>query len=248
MSRPIALITGGTSGIGYAIARKLVSTHDLALIFRNNQARAEAAKERLEKSSSLASVRVFPAELMGHEDCQKVYALLVREMKGSPEILIHSAGRIRPNLFVASGFSEIEAMVKEHLIVAMALSQLVLPAMYKNKSGRILFLGSTAAQCPAPGQASYAAAKAALEGFTRALSLEVSHRGITINCIAPGLTETPLAEETIAMLKANGSPRNSAIALPEDVADVAAFLCSGEAGHLSGRVFSVHAGTKPAKA
>jgi 3-oxoacyl-[acyl-carrier protein] reductase len=109
--------------------------------------------------------------------------------------------------------------------------------MYRQKTGKIIFISSVAAQAPQAGQAAYAAAKGALESFTRALSQEVSQRGIMVNCIAPGLTDTPMGAIHIAKAKEQG--RTVQVHLPEEVARIIKFLCSAEASEVSGKTLTV---------
>ena len=121
--------------------------------------------------------------------------------------------------------------MQEHLIVTMALAHLLVRDMYKGRFGRIVNLSSISARYAKRGQASYAAAKAGIEGFSRTLAIEVAHRGITVNVVAPGLIETPLTREFIAGLAQRergvaGKIPVGAVGMPEDVGGLIRFLCT----------------------
>jgi short-subunit dehydrogenase len=159
MSRPLALITGGTSGIGFASAIRLGASHDLALVYRSKQERAETAKSQLQRAHPQLDVRIYQTEFVDHLSCKNFYSALISDWPKEPEILIHSAGRGGKKIFVASDFFETQVTLGEHLIAAMLLTHQVLPSMYKNNREKIVFIGSAAAHEPVAGQSAYAAAK-----------------------------------------------------------------------------------------
>ncbi|MGZ3710164.1 MAG: SDR family NAD(P)-dependent oxidoreductase [Bdellovibrionota bacterium] len=238
MSRPLALITGGTSGIGLAVAKGLIDEHDLALVYRSNRARAEESLNSLSALNPSAKIQLFERVLDGHESCRQTHESVLTEFCVAPTVFIHCAGRGRPGLFVATEFSEQVTILNEHLISAMAMAHLVLPDMYRLKRGRIVLLGSIAARSPLDGQSAYAAAKGALESFTRALGREVFHRGITVNCVAPGLTDTPMTQELIQ--RAKEKDPSLVPGLPESVAKIIKLLCSRDGSEVCGKTIPVN--------
>ncbi len=243
--RPLALITGGTSGIGLGIARCLVAEHDLALGYASDRQRAQAAEEELAELAPEARLRAFGQRLEGYDDARRLAAKVRSEM-GAPQVLVHCAGRVKDELFLNSDFNHHLERLGEHLVAAMALAHCLVEDMYRRRFGRIVFLSSIAARRARRGRSSYAAAKAGLEGFTQNLALEVAHRGITVNAVAPGLIATPMTEDIIARFESAGRLRKAVpagrVGEPRDVGALVRFLCSAEAGYVTGTVLTVDGG------
>jgi 3-oxoacyl-[acyl-carrier protein] reductase len=246
MEKRLALITGGTSGIGFGTAKKLSPCCDLALAYAENHERAERAREELETMDT--NVKIFSKPLHSYEDAKELVETVKSEFGKSPDILVNSAGRIHDGFFLNTDFSHLETIVREHLIVTMALCQIILKSMYGNKYGRIVNLSSISAIHAKRGQASYAAAKAGIIGFTKTFALEVAHRGITVNAVAPGLIHTPMTDGIIKLLeKAPVKEIKKRIPAgyvgePEDVGSLIAFLCSDEARYITGALITVDGG------
>jgi 3-oxoacyl-[acyl-carrier protein] reductase len=119
--------------------------------------------------------------------------------------------------------------------------------MYKEKFGRIINLSSISASYAKRGQANYAAAKAGIEGFTRTLALEVAHRGVTVNAIAPGLIETKMTRELVAKIEAGGGSIRDGVPArrmgsPDEIGALAQFLCSSDASYITGTVITIDGG------
>ncbi len=247
MTRPLAIITGGTSGIGLGIALKLAPTHDLALIYASDTGKAEEAVRDIKNNFPDSQAQAFQQKLSSAADCEKVLGLIRAEFSKDAAVLINSAGRLNDELFLGSDFNGHLTLIQEHLIVTMAMSQLCLKAMYKNRFGRIINLSSISANFAKSGQTSYAAAKSGIEGFTKTLAIEVAHRGVTINAIAPGLIETPMTKKFVEDLEAKGVSLRKRIPAarmgkPEEVGALAAFLCSAEASYITGVVIKIDGG------
>ena len=246
MTRRLALITGGTSGIGLGIAKKLLPTCDLALTYASDDAKARVAKQELTQDTQ-SILKIYRKPLKLPADAQALAAAVESDFGRSPDILVNSAGRIDDGLFLDVEFERHAAIVQEHLLCSMSLCQALLKPMYRNKFGRIVNLSSISAHYAKRGQASYAAAKSGLEGFTRTLALEVAHRGVTVNSIAPGLIDTPMTRPLLEKLSSDPKEIRRRIpagyaGTPEDVAHTVAFLCSEQARYITGQVITVDGG------
>lgn len=247
MTRRLALLTGGCSGIGLAAARLLGDDHDLALAYASNHDQARAAARELGEVHPAAAVRTYGGRLRTYaEACALVQQVKV-DFGREPDVLVSSVGGTHDELFMGAEFSAHQALIEEHLIVSMALAHALVRGMCRARFGRIVFIGSISARYAKRGQASYAAAKAGLEGFARTLALEIAHRGVTVNVVAPGLIETALTKDFLAGLAQDG--RGAGARIPcgmvgtgDDVAGLIRFLCSDHARYITGAVMTVDGG------
>lgn len=250
MSRRLALITGGTSGIGFGIAQKLAKNFDLALIYGSDHDKAERAKTILEQEfSEIAGVRVkvYAQNLLQVDEVPALVKKISEDFGAAPVVLVNSAGRLRDGLFQTSKMADHEEHIREHLIAPMALCHAVLRGMSVAKFGRIINLSSISADYAKRGQTNYAAAKGAIESLTKTLALEVAHRGVTVNAIAPGLIETPMTQQLVEKIQASDENLRSRIpagrlGTPGDVGALAAFLCSDEASYITGTTITIDGG------
>lgn len=247
MSRRLALITGGTSGIGAAIARALAGDHDLALCHAANTARAEAVRETLADATAELAVRTYAGALVDDATGSALLDAVQRDFGRAPAVVVCSAGRLRDALFLRSGWQPHNDTLAEHLMAPMALCRRALEPMYRARWGRIVLVSSIAARFSKRGQVAYATAKAGLEGFARALALEVAHRGVTVNAVAPGLVDTPMTAALLAEREQRGLGVRRTIpagraGTPDDVAGAVQFLVSDAAAYVTGAVLTVDGG------
>lgn len=244
--RKLVLITGGTSGLGLAIANTLIHKFDLALGYKTNENNAQLAVSELTGLCSEAKVCAYKVPLKNYESSQILHSAVVKDYPNSSIFaFIHCAGSTSTTLFANSHFEDQLKLIEEHLICGMSLAHLCLPDMYKNKSGRILFMSSSSAHYSYRGHTGYAAAKSGIEAFARTLALEVAHRGITVNCIAPGLIDTPLTHEKIQKMDReqirNINPSGE-LPKPKDVASLAHYLLQENAKFITGASIPVDGG------
>lgn len=247
MKKPLALITGGTSGIGLGAAMKLAPNFNLALSYASDESKANAAADMLKSQNPELVVKTLKKPISNHGEAAGFFAEVVETFGQAPGVLVNSAGRLADGLFMQADFEKFKSVLDEHLMVSMALSQLALKSMYKEKWGRIINMSSISGSYAKRGQANYAAAKAGIEGFSRTLALEVAHRGITINCIAPGLIETPMTKDLVASIESSDRPLRARIPAgrmgkPEEVGALISFLCSQDASYITGTVITIDGG------
>jgi len=241
LTQRIAILTGGSRGIGAAIARRMASDNCFVhLVYRDDRAAAEAVVTQIAGAhEGEARVLAHRADVSSEEDvCRLVTDVLAHS--GAIDILINNAGIIDDRLVLQTKTEAFTRLLEVNLTGPFMLCREVLPTMLDAGWGRIINISSIAAATPAPGQAGYAAAKAGLEGLTRALAAEVGHKGIRVNAVAPGAIETDMTREMRDRWRGMGDERPWG--KPEHVAGLVAFLASDDADFIAGRVLTVDGG------
>ncbi len=233
-----ALITGASGGIGGAIARAL---HAQGAAVALSGTRRGALEELAAELGARAYVT--PCDL---RDAHATAALAgeAADAMGSLDILVNNAGVTRDGLMVRMSDADWDTVLDIDLTSAFRLARAALRGMMRRRWGRIIGISSVVGSTGNPGQANYAAAKAGMVGLSKALAAEVAARGITVNCIAPGLIETPMiadlgAEARQAMLDAVPARRAGS---PEEVAAGVVFLASDEARYVTGHTLHINGG------
>jgi len=233
-----ALVTGASGGIGGAIARALSGQGASVAL---SGTRAPALEELAEDLGGNA----YPLAC-DLSDAQAVEALpkQAAEAMGGVDILVNNAGILAVNLLVRMKDEEWQRVLDIDLTAAMRLSRGVLRGMMKARWGRIISIGSIVGQMGDAGQTNYAAAKAGLMGFSKALALEAAPRGITVNVIAPGYVATAMTEGRDAAVGEEIAKRvpMGRMARPEEIAAAVVFLASEESGYVTGTTLSVNGG------
>jgi len=237
----VALVTGATRGIGAAIARALAAGG--ATVVGTATTDEGAAKIA---AALAAEDRRGTALRLDVTDATAVDAAIadIEARFGAITILINNAGITRDNLLLRMKDDEWDAIMATNLKPAYRLAKAVLRGMMKARHGRIIQIGSVVGASGNPGQVNYAAAKAALVGFTKSLAQEVGSRNITVNCVAPGFIDTD-------MTRALGDAQRQALlariplgrlGTPDDIAAAVAFLASPAAGYITGATLHVNGG------
>lgn len=238
-----ALVTGGSRGLGRAIALALAGRGaDVAVNYRGN---ADAAEEVAGQVTALGrrGVTVQGDTSAGRDACEAIVKAALDAL-GSVDILVNNAGITRDNLLMRMDADEWDAVIDTNLSGPFWMTRAIARPMMKARSGRIINMSSAAGRMGNPGQANYAAAKAGLIGLTKTTARELASRGITCNAIAPGLIETDLtadlpeaASEALKALTPLGY-----IGSVDDVAAAAVYLASDEARYVTGQVIGVDGG------
>ena len=236
----VAIVTGASRGIGRAIALRLASA-GVRVVAGARADHAQAVVDEIDSAGGTAlAVQLDvtePASVAG-------IARAALDHFDRIDVLVNNAGIVRDRLLLRMKPEDWDAVVATNLSAAFSCCRAVLRPMVKQRSGRIVNIGSVVGRTGNPGQANYAASKAGLEGFTRSLALEVASRGITANVVAPGMIETDmtsgLGERAGEALR--GRIPMGRLGTPDDVAGAVCFLASDEAAYITGQVVSVNGG------
>jgi 3-oxoacyl-[acyl-carrier protein] reductase len=235
----IALVTGGSRGIGRAICLELAKSEYYLVV--NYLSNVQAAKETLDLVREIGGEgETICFDVGNKEDTQNGIQSLL-ERSGSIEVLVNNAGVIEDSLFVLMSSEEWLKVVNTSLNGFYNVTKPVLRKMVSEKHGSIVTISSVSAQLGNRGQANYSAAKAGIEGASRALAREVGRLGVRVNVVAPGLIETELTEEFPKNFIRQWVPLGRA-GFPEEVAKVVRFLCSKDASYITGQVIRVNGG------
>lgn len=244
-----AIVTGAARGIGAAVAKRLADEGHAVAVLDLDESSCAATVEAITSAGGKAvAVGVDVAD----EASVQAAVERVADELGAPTILVNNAGITRDNLLFKMSVEDWDAVMGVHLRGSFLMTRAAQKYMTEAKFGRVVNLSSTSA-LGNRGQVNYSAAKAGLQGFTKTLAIELGKFGVTANAIAPGFIQTEMTKATAERL---GVPFENFIAYsakeipvqrvgqPEDIAAVAAFLTSEEAGFVSGQVIYVAGGPK----
>ena len=239
----VALVTGGSRGLGRAIASALAQQGaDVGVNYRGN---AEAAAEVVTQIRSIgrAAIAIQGDTSAGREACEAIVKAAIDEF-GKVDILVNNAGITRDNLLMRMDADEWESVISTNLSGPFWMTRAIARPMLKARSGRIINMSSVAGRMGNVGQANYASAKAGLIGLTKSVARELASRGITCNAIAPGLIQTELTAdipEAARDFVINSTPLGY-IGSVEDVAAAAVYFASDESRYVTGQVLGVDGG------
>jgi NAD(P)-dependent dehydrogenase (short-subunit alcohol dehydrogenase family) len=242
MSR-VALVTGGARGIGYECARRLGAEGATIAILDVDQPHAEEAAGSLAREGIRA--RGYGADVTSEEQVVEAVARVDSEL-GKPAILLNAAGILRRTPFLEITVAEWDAVIDVSLKGTFLCSKVCLPAMIEAGWGRIVNFSSTAGKSVSTlGGAHYTAAKAAVLGLTRAIAKEVAPAGVCVNAVCPGLIETEMVREFCTDADLERYARSFPVrrlGQPSDVAALVNFVCSHEAGYITGAALDINGG------
>jgi len=240
-AQKIALVTGGSSGLGLAIATKFVQQNIFTVITGRD-------KQKLDEAASALGDRCFPMVM----DMTQLYQIPhhlkeILERFGRIDILVNNAGINQKKEFVDVTDQDFMNILQTNLISVFSLSREVAKVMIAQGSGSVINISSMAAQYGIPKVIAYTASKTAVEGMTRAMAVELSPLGIRVNCIAPGFIATKMSATAL-----NNDPERKnkvmsrtpmgKLGVPEDVANLAYFLASDESAYMTGTIIPVDGG------
>lgn len=235
------VVTGGSRGLGRAVC---LAFAPVDRVYFSYQSGADAAQETCHQIAVLGGQAVALQADVTSEESTQAFLQRVLADTGRIDVLVNNAGITRDNLLVRMKNSDWDQVLDTNLKGAFMTTRLAARSMIKQRYGRVINISSVVSASGNPGQANYAAAKAGLNGLTRALARELASRNITVNAIAPGFIETDMTaglsakarEEMVRQIPLGR------IGAPEDIAGMVQFLASPRADYITGQVIHVNGG------
>ncbi len=233
----VVLVTGASRGIGQAVARRLHAEGASVFGTATSERGAEAIAAELGEGRGL---------VLDVTDANSVEAAVeaVGARAGAVSVLVNNAAITRDQLLMRLKDEDWDAVLDANLKGCMRVTRACLRGMLKARRGRIISISSVVGYAGNPGQTNYAAAKAGLAGFSRALAHEVGSRGITVNVVAPGFIDTDMTRALSDQQRERlqGTIPLGILGRPEDVAGCVAFLAGPDGGYISGQTVHVNGG------
>jgi acetoacetyl-CoA reductase len=241
--RRVALVTGGMGGLGAAICRRL---HDEGFRVATTYSPANPMPEAWLAAERDDGYRfsAYKVDVTDYGDCEWMMQKLLAEL-GRLDVLVNNAGITRDRSLRKMGLEDWQAVLRADLDSVFNLSKQAIEPMMAHRWGRIVNISSVNAQQGAFGQCNYAAAKAGMHGFTKALALEMARHGVTVNTVSPGYLRTKMVEAVPAdVMQDRILPQipMGRLGEPAEVAGLIAYLASEEAGFMTGANLAINGG------
>lgn len=237
-----AIITGGSRGIGRAIALELAEKGaDVALIYSGNK---EAAQKTADEIKELGrKVEIYKCDVASFNETKDTVEKIIKEFSHI-DILVNNAGITKDGLLLSMDEESFDSVIDTNLKGGFHMIRHLYSHMMRQRKGRIINIASVSGMMGNPGQANYSSAKAGLIGLTKTVAKELAGRNVTCNAIAPGFIETDMTENLADKVKEGAV---SMIPLkrmgkPEDVAKLASFLASDDSAYITGEVIKIDGG------
>lgn len=235
-----AIVTGASRGIGRAIALRLAAGGATVVCVARGS-NADATAEEIVAAGGAA--RAYAADVTQADAVEALIKDTV-DTHGRLDILVNNAGITRDGLLLRMKRADWDDVVATNMTAAFTLCQAALKPMIRQRAGRIVAISSVVGQMGNAGQANYAASKAGLIGFCKAMAREVASRQITVNVVAPGLVETDMTKAITESSKTDWAAQIplGRMGSPDDIAAAVGFLASDEASYITGQVLAVNGG------
>lgn len=238
----VALITGGTRGIGKEIALTLSKEgFDIAINYRKENDELEELKKEIENNN--VKCLLVQGDVSSFDDCERFVKETAEEL-GSIDILVNNAGITKDMLLMRMKKEDFEQVIDTNLVGTFNVTKNVISYMMKARKGNIVNISSVVGISGNAGQTNYSASKAGIIGFTKSLAKEVASRNIRVNAVAPGFIETNMTDVLKDEVKeeiAKNIPLKR-MGKAEDVAKAVKFLVSEESAYITGQVIQVDGG------
>ena len=238
----VAIVTGGTRGIGRAIALKLADKGaNIVINYRNSDKEAEELKAILEEKG--VKVLTVKCDISNFEDSKNLMNIC-KEVFGKIDILVNNAGITKDTLIMRMKEEDFDSVIDVNLKGTFNCAKHASAIMLKQRFGKIINMTSVVGIAGNAGQVNYAASKAGVIGLTKSLAKELGSRGITVNAVAPGFINTDMTASLSEKVKEEASKNIPLKRLgdPEDVANLVGFLASDAANYITGQVINVDGG------
>jgi 3-oxoacyl-[acyl-carrier protein] reductase len=238
----VAIVTGAGRGIGRAVALRLANEGARVACVSRTEGNAQKVAGEI-NAIRANSAKAYAVDVADHAAVQKIGAQILNDFSRA-DILVNNAGVTRDVLAMRMSLEDWESVVSTNLRGAFSFTHSIIRAMIKQRGGRIINISSVIGLMGNAGQTNYAASKAGLIGFTKALARELASRSITVNAVAPGFITTDM---TAGLSEEVKNSIHSKIPLgktgtPEDIANAVAFLASSEGSYITGQVLCVDGG------
>lgn len=243
MNRQLAIVTGGTGGIGTAISRRLAAHYDVIACYFKEGRHEEAQQWQAAQRDAGYSIEIAYADTTSFADCEALIAS-IQARYGHIDILVNNTGITHDASLKHMTFEQWHQVINANLTSVFNMTHHVLPLMLMQEYGRIVSISSINGRKGQRGQCNYAASKAALFGFTKSVALEVAAKGITVNTISPGYIDTSLlanVKEDVLKTIVQAIPVGR-LGYPEEIAAAVAFLVSQESAFITGANLDVNGG------
>lgn len=240
----VAIVTGGTAGIGKAIATKFALQGAEVVVFGRDPGRGEACVQEISQTTGKESVHFYCVDVSDKAGVDPLMKEIL-ERYGRVDILVNNAGVTKDQLLMRMSEEEWDQVMDINVKSCYNLCHAVVRPMMKARKGSIINISSIVGLTGNVGQTNYAASKAAMIGFTKALAKELATRGICVNCVAPGFIDThmttgQLSEQQLKQILSQ-IPMEK-MGCPEDVADAVLFLAGPHSRYITGQVLTVDGG------
>ena len=236
-----AIVTGGTKGIGKAIALRLVQDGYKVVLTYANELSSQDKEILIAEFNEQALI--IQADVRDENKCQEVVSKAL-ELASDIDILVNNAGITKDNLLLKMTSHDFKDVIDTNLLGAFNMIKAVQKKMIKQKYGRIINISSVIGEIGNVGQANYAASKAGLIGLSKSVAKELASRNITVNCVAPGFIETRMTDvlETSVVEQIKAQIPSKKLGRVEDVANAVAFLANPQTSYITGQVINVCGG------
>ncbi|KTD01589.1 acetoacetyl-CoA reductase [Fluoribacter gormanii] len=243
MMKGVAIVTGGTGGIGTAICQRLAADFQVVACYFKHGKHEEAKQWQEEQKKLGYDIDIVYGDIAQFADCEKIMAL-VMERYGRVDVLVNNAGVTQDCSLRKMTPEQWQCVIDANLTSVFNMTRNAIPLMLDKGYGRVISISSINGRKGQFGQCNYASTKSALYGFTKSLALEVANKGITVNTVSPGYIETPmlssLKEEVLKSIIS--SIPVGRLGYPKEVADAVAFLASPDSGFITGANLDINGG------